>query len=56
MPSVEINLVVGGEQRVGAPRGERGAMGKEPVIGRVVGVNILQQRQNGSKLDRSNIG
>ena len=37
--------MVRGEQRVGAPRGEGGAVVEEPVVGRVVGGNILQQRQ-----------
>lgn len=55
VPNVEIYLMVGGEQRVGFPGGERGAVGEEPVVGRVVRGNILQQRQNIRKFDRSNI-
>ena len=41
VPRVELDLVAGGEQRVGAPRRERGAVGEEPVVGRIGGGNIM---------------
>ena len=53
---IEIYLVVRAEQRVSAPRGERGAVDEEPVVGRIACGNILQQRQNRRKLGRSHIG